>query len=502
MDISNDWSGAIDPAASDPMYEQIADLIAARIRNHSLAAGTRLPPERQLAELYKVSRTTAINAYRRLEELGLVRTRVGSGTYVAEGHGEAPPPPMPWHQLLAPPLASPLAGILRELVSMDVKGIAVSLATGMPDPRLYPWPAFQALLSGRNLPQLDLGHIATEGLLPLRELLASRHKSPLAPVYTDNVAVVSGSQQGLYLLAKVLLNPGDYVIIESPTYVGALQIFQSAGARILSLPAPGPLQLDLLEDYLIRYRPKMLYVMPTFQNPSGRVLSGAEREALLTLAARHRLAIVEDDPYSELYYDGEAPAALHALDSYGQVIYLKTFSKTVFPGLRIGYIVAPQPVIHRVALEKQYDDLHSNNLAQWLLLRFIDEGLLSEHLATVRAEYRKRRDAMAQALGRYAGGQLNYSVPVGGFYFWCRITRPGATTRTLLAAASRLGVGFVPGNAFYPGSEGDKELRLCFATNDAPRLQEGIKRLAKALAQAGRDGDQSGMGRTPLTPII
>ncbi|HWQ61367.1 MAG TPA: PLP-dependent aminotransferase family protein, partial [Negativicutes bacterium] len=223
----------------------------------------------------------------------------------------------------------------------------------------------------------------------------------------------------------------------------------------------------------------------------------------LALAARHRLAVIEDDPYGDLYYDREPPPPLKALDRHEGVIYLRTFSKTVFPGLRVGWAVAPEPVIRRLSLEKQYVDLHSNNIAQWLLYRFIATGRLDEHLAMVRQEYRLRRDATAQALRRYAGDRLSYAVPEGGFYFWCRLTGSRVTTRSLLPEAGRQGVSVVPGDAFYPGQEGEKEFRLCFTTNDAAGLQEGVKRLVRAIDLAEKSTGPAGRRPAePLPPII
>lgn len=483
MDISTFKPTALDPASTAPMYLQITEHIAAKIRSHLLPAGEKLPPERQLADLFGVSRTTAINAYRKLEEMGLVRTKIGSGTYVSETQAEADPQPVPWHQAMVPQLPSPMASIVRDLVSVDITGDTISLGTGLPDPALYPTAAFTSLFTQHSarLSNADLGHIPTEGYLPLRTLLAANHSRTGIAATAANIAVMSGSMQGLYLMAKVFLNPGDYVIVEAPTYLGALPIFQKAGARILSLPAPGPLQLDLLEDYLIRYRPKLLYIMPTFQNPSGRVLPLAERQALLTLAAKHRLIIIEDDPYGALHYDQPPPPPLKALDPYGGVIYLRTVSKTIFPGLRVGWVVAPEPVIDRLAMEKQYDDLHSANLSQWLLTQFLAEGHLSSHVEMLRAEYKKRRDSAAAALKRYCG-DLSFTLPAGGFYFWCKLPPSSAGSRLLLHEAARQGVTFVPGEACYPDSGGDREFRLCFTTNPEPVLQEGIKRLGRALS--------------------
>ena len=437
--------------------------------------------------------------------MGLVRTKIGSGTYVSEAVGEAAVQPVPWHQLLVPHPQNPLSGIIRDLVSIDLTNEIISLATGLPDPALYPETAFLELLTrpGTKMNSADMGHIPTEGYLPLRLALASFHNNKGVAGTARNIAVVSGSQQGLYLLTKIFINPGDYVIAEAPTYLGAIPVFQAAGARILSLPAPGRLDLGLLEDYLIRYRPKVLYMMPSFQNPSGRVLNLGERQALLALAARHRLIIIEDDPYGELYYDGKPPAALKTLDHFGGVIYIGTFSKILFPGLRIGWIWAAEPVINRLALEKQYVDLHSANLSQWQLSEFMAGGNLAGHLETIRREYKKRRDTMANALERHCGDQLSYSVPTGGFYFWCRMTHPTATAQQLLQEATRQGVTFVPGEAFYSDTEGSTQFRLCFATNNEETLQEGIKRLGKALAQVSKSYKPGGRSSLSTTkPLI
>jgi len=505
MDISIFSLGQLDPASSQPMYLQIAENIAAGIRDRKIPPNAKLPPERQLAIHYGVSRTTAINTYRKLEEWDLVLTKIGSGTYVTGGSGEAAMLPMPWQQLLVPHLKGPLAGILRELLSADLSGKTISMATGTPDPTIYPATTFNDLLNCRNadLTNADLGHISTEGYLPLRTQLAALQNQKGGNATADNIAVVSGSQQGLYLLAKIFINPGDYVVVEAPTYLCAIPTFQAAGARILSLPAPGPLQLDLLEDYIIRHRPKLLYIMPTYQNPSGRTINLSERQALLALAAKHRLIIIEDDPYSDFHYDQQPPPSLKTLDSYGGVIYLSTFSKTLFPGLRIGWVVASEAVITRLALEKQYVDLHSANLSQWQLNEFLRRGSFAGHLDAIRGEYQKRRDATATALRRYCGDSLTFFVPAGGFYFWCKLTHPSATSRQLLQEATRLGVSFVPGEAFYSDREESRDFRLCFATNPSSVLQEGIKRLAKALSSLTKIWDDGARTvRRTSKPII
>lgn len=495
------------PQSRQPMYLQIAGIIGEKIRSLIFPAGTKLPPERELAALFGVSRTTAINAYRCLEQQGLVVTRVGSGTYVAElptGAGEEDSV-VPWVQLMTPFPRLPLSTVLREILEVDFSGGSITLAAGMPDPALYPVELLQRIMAGGNngVNPVDLGHIPTEGYGPMRRLVARMLAERDIESSAENVMITAGSQQGLYLLSKALLEPGDYVVVESPTFIGAHQVFSAAGARILGLPVTGRSYLGLLEDYLVRYRPKLLYLIPTYHNPTGRVMSASERRELLGLAARHRLVVLEDDPYSNLYYDEQPPVPLKAMDNYGGVVYLSTYSKVLFPGLRTGYVVADPALINRMALEKQFIDLHSNNLAQWLLCRFLESGALQEHLALVRGEYKKRRDALAKALRRYCGADLSFEIPRGGFFIWCRINRLISASR-LLHQATGEGVSFVPGEAFYVHPpEGEKELRLCFVTHGEKPLQEGARRLARSLAGIKRAGkSQDTAVNQPVIPIV
>ncbi len=507
MDISKYFSqNQLDHHSLKPLYLQIQEIIAEKILEHQLPPGSKLPPERELASYFAVSRTTAINAYRHLEQEGLIQTKVGSGTYVANSSPNTinTLPPMPWHQLFSPHPQSPLSSILRELVSTPVSESNISLAAGMPDPTFYPFEFFSNLFQKNksSMDLIDLGHIPTEGYAPLRHTLASTHCNNFSnPITPDNILILSGAQQGIYLISKIFLQPGDCVIVESPTYIGAIQVFHNAGVRILTLPANSSLPLALLEDYLIRYRPKLFYTIPTFQNPNGRVIPLGERQELLRLASRHHLIIVEDDPYSELYYHEPPPPSLKALDHHDNVIYLGTFSKTLFPGLRIGWMVAATAVINRIALEKQYVDLHSSNLSQWLLHLFLQEGALETHLKNVRKEYKKRRNAMANSIRRYCGSALDFSLPAGGFYLWCKLQTP-ITSPLLLHEARKNGVSFVPGEAFYTDQSNLKELRLCFASHPEEKLEEGIRRLAKSLSSLEQEQSQATEHKSLTRPMI
>ena len=469
-----------------PIYLQIANTLTTKIQNRGIPAGTKLPPERELARLLGVSRTTAMNAYGVLEERELVSTRVGSGTYVTLDHSAGKTQDaVPWEQLFTPPYKSPLSSILRMLIDAPTADETISMAAGMPDPSLYPMETIRRTLA-ENLQETgaaDFGYLPTEGYMPFRNSLAKWQRQKGIQAAGDHVLVVSGSQQGLYLVAKAFVEPRDYVMVESPTYLGAIQVLEAAGARLLSLPNSKKIDLQAMEDYLIRYRPKLFYTIPTFRNPTGQTMTLQERTDLIRLAAKYRLVIVEDDPYGDMWYGQQPPNALKSYDTYGGVIYIGTFSKMLLPGLRTGWVTASPAVINRLAQEKQYVDLHSNTLAQKLLHTCIENDVIRAHLEKVRAEYRKRRDAMAAGLRRWCGGSLSFEAPDGGLYIWCMI-KTGASPQELLRQAATAKVTFVPGEAFYPNGAGRKEMRLCFATHNEERLAEGVRRLGKILSSS------------------
>jgi DNA-binding transcriptional MocR family regulator len=507
MDISKFFLGLkLDSPSSTPLYLQLAEYLAGKIKEDALLPGAKLPPERELASLTGVSRTTAINAYRHLEQQNLIRTKIGSGTFVAENSSAQPNNQLavPWSQLFIPFPQSPVSSILRELMSTCATDDNISFSAGMPDPAFYPLETLKSLINEHSnlLKGINFGHLPTEGYEPLRHTIAAMLASQNIAAQPENIMVLSGSQQGLYLISKAMLEPGDYVVMESPSYIGANQTFQNTGARLLTLPASGSLNLNLLEDFLIRYRPKLIYLIPTFQNPTGRVIPENDRKAMLQLALRHRVVIVEDDPYGQLYYEKEPPLSLKSLDSYGGVIYLSTFSKVLFPGLRTGFIAADPVLINRLAREKQYIDLHSSNLSQLLVHNFLTDGYLPGHLKKVRDEYRKKRDTMARAIKQHCGDEITFTLPGGGFYLWCHLHAP-LTSRMLLHETAKTGISFVPGEAFYASTAGEQELRLCFTSQNVTLISEGIRRLAKTLAQLSKTKKSgASLSTASIRPII
>lgn len=506
---------AIDRASEVPVYQQIRRRYREQMLSGALPPGTLLPPERRLAEQLGVNRSTVLAAYGALKADGLVGAHVGRGTAVlarptlaaaAESRRE---PALAWRELVRRGVASREDPVLRDLLELAERRDVISLAVGLPPAELMPLAELrevqERLLVERGTETLL--HSPTEGIAPLRESLAARCASWGIQVTPAEILVTSGSQQGLDLIARVFLDPGDVVIVEQPTYLGALEVFRRAEAHLVSVPVDGDgMRIDLLEALLARHRPKLIYTLPTFQNPSGAVLSTSRRLALLELARRYQVAVVEDDPYRDLAYDAEPPAPLAALDPLGRrggTIFVSSTSKVLFPGLRVGWIAAPEEVIRRLALAKQSADLHSSTPGQWIVDRFLREGRLDRHLARVRPQYARRRDTMLEALAPGAALGLSWARPRGGFYVWCDL--PSALAASHLSAeAARQGVCYLPGSACGAQATTVEHLRLNFTALAPAELREGGKRLLRAVASAlalstarnPRDG--AGAGTRPI----
>lgn len=478
----------LDRASRTPLYRQLAEQLRRRILSGELPPGTRLPPERRLAAMLGVNRSTVVNAYRELAAEGLISGQVGRGTMVLDPgrtiRRDQLAQGVPWPQLFAP-LANVLHDpVLEDALVASARPDVVSFATGLPAPECYPIALVRQLLDealhreGARL----LQYCPSEGYPPLREAIAHWVERWGIRASAEQVLVVSGSQQGLYLLARALLEPGDLVAIESPTYVGALQVFRAVGARLLPIPVDQEgMRVSVLEQALEHRRPKLIYTLPTFQNPSGATLTLERRYRLLELAARFAIPIIEDDPYRELWYDAPPPPPLAALDSVGIVVSLTTVSKILFPGFRIGWVVAPWPVVAHLTLMKQLVDLDTNPLMQWAIWAFLERGLLPSHLEELRRRYREQRDIMLAALKEELGDLCECSRPGGGLYLWCRL-KEGLRARDLLPEAARRGVVFAPGESFFSNPLiGRDLLRLNFSYPNPPAIVEGVRRLAHAV---------------------
>jgi len=482
-----------------PLHLQIAHAIREQILAGALQGDGRLPPSRKLAKALGVNRGTVTQAYQILWSQGLIEGRVGRGTSIlpAAAGSETGYAPLPWEMLIAGGSEQEDHEV-RDFVRLIDRDDLISLAAGLPAPDLYPMEALRSITDdvlareGRTL----LHWCPVEGHAPLRRLLAER----FAEVHPNEILILSGSTQGIFLLARALIAPGDLVAVQSPTYIGALQVFRAAGARIVGIPS-GAEGIDpaAIENVFARARPKLFYAVPTFHNPTGETMSLDTRTRLLRSAARHGVPILEDDPYAMLRYDGEEIPSLKELDAHGHVLYVSTFSKVLFPGLRIGYLAAPQPVVEKLKSGKHLQDLFTNSLGQAAVFEFARRGLLDEHAARMRDEYRARRDAMTEALRRRAPS-LAFSPPEGGYFIWAKLP-DGSAARELLREALRKKVSFVPGDLFSPDGRERDRIRINFASHAPETIEEGVRRLGSALRALRRER-RAESREEPARPIV
>ncbi len=385
------------------------------------------------------------------------------------------------------------SSVIRELLKMTEHPEIISFAGGLPAAELFPIERFQEacrkVLSEHGPASLQYG--STEGYLPLRQFIADQMRRYGILAGPENVLLTCGSQQALDLIGKLLIDPGDRILVEAPTYLGALQAFNVYGAEYVSVPIDDQgLRTDLLADAL-RSQPKFMYILPNFQNPGGVTLSEERRHQLVRLADQRGIPIVEDDPYGQLRYEGQHLRPLVVIDRenqrrdyeyhLGNVIYLGTFSKTLAPGLRLGWIVAPPEVITRLVRLKQGADLHTSTFTQFIAYQVVREGFLDQHVKKIRQAYRERRDVMLSALQEYFPPEATWTHPAGGLFLWVTLPR-GIDCQHLLQAALKEKVAFVPGDSFFATPEKDScHMRLNFSNSAPEKIREGIRRLSMVV---------------------
>jgi 2-aminoadipate transaminase len=372
--------------------------------------------------------------------------------------------------------------VIREILKITERPGVLSLAGGLPSPDTFPVQAMREASERvlRDTPREALQYAASEGFAPLREWVAAQMAAQGMKVEVSQVLITTGSQQGLDLVGKVLIDAGSKVAVESPTYLGALQAFAPYEPEVLSVACDdeGP-----LPDALGTARgARFLYALPNFQNPSGRCMGAQRRIALADAARQLGLPIVEDNPYGDLWFDQPPPPPLASLWPEGTV-YLGSFSKVLAPGLRLGYVIAPSAMMPKLLQAKQAADLHSPGFNQRVVYEVIRNGFLDQHVPTIRARYKAHRDAMRAALEAHMPRGCRWNVPVGGMFFWIELPE-GVDATALLPKAVELGMAYVPGAAFFAERPRANTLRLSFVTVPPAQIERGVALLAQALAQA------------------
>ncbi len=378
------------------------------------------------------------------------------------------------------------ASEIRELLKLTERPEVISFAGGLPAPELFPVEemkrvAVEVLEEGG---QQALQYSATEGYAPLREKIVKRMSPIGISGKAENVLITNGSQQGLDFSGKIFINPGDVVVCESPSYLGAINAFKAYSPKFVEVTTDDSgMDMTELEKVLATTENvKMIYVIPDFQNPSGRTWSIDRRKKLVELANRFDLPIIEDNPYGELIFEGERMPSIKSFDTEGRVVFLGTFSKTFCPGLRVGWVYADEELIQKYILVKQGADLQSNSMVQRELNKFLELYDLDAHVEKIKDVYRRRRDIMLNTMKEYFPSEVKYTYPTGGLFTWVELP-DHLNAREVFVKAIEVNVAFVPGGSFYPNGGNENTFRLNYSNMTEERIKEGIIRLGKLLTE-------------------
>jgi 2-aminoadipate transaminase len=452
-----------------PLYRQLSDAILRQIESGEIQPGHRLPPTRELAARLSLNRTTVSAAYAALEEKGFIRGHVGRGSFVIGAPRlDAEMAGLDWDAILPPSEA-------RMTLAQPVD---ISFATSRPDNDGLPLAQFRRLAkevidspSAREILQLG----SPFGYGPLRNYLLEQARQEGTAREGDDIIITNGCQQALDLLARVLASRGETIVVEDPVYRGLRKVFEHAGATIAPAPV-GENGVDpaVLDSLMVRYKPRAVALTPSFQNPTGASIPAANRAAIVESVVRTGVVLIESDIYSELRYEGQPAPTLKRLDESGNTILLRSYSKVSFPGLRVGWVIAPRPVIQCIAELKQTSDLHSDHLAQAVLFHFANSGEMARHIKRTRESGAERLNATLSACGRYLPPGCRFTRPEGGLNVWLELPA-SLDAHEILLRAQEQGVSFLPGTYFSEGRAHSRFLRLSFGGLAPKDIDRGIR---------------------------
>ncbi len=400
-----------------------------------------------------------------------------------------------WEYRYAHRLSSMSSSIIRELLKLTQQPDIISFAGGLPAPEVFPEEIIQKACDHvlQTAGKQALQYSTTEGYLPLRQVIADWSSRYGIHVEPENILITSGSQQALDLIGRLFINRGDYIAVESPTYLGALQAWNAYGAQYISVPVDEHGMIPEELEKALKLGPKFIYVLPNFQNPSGATLSLERRRQVVELAARYGVPIVEDDPYGKLRYEGEHIPPVLVMDNrlqaqdgeqyQGNVIYLSTFSKILAPGLRLAWAIAPREVIRKLVQAKQGADLHTATLNQYVAYEISRQGIIDEHVRFIRKVYKERRDTMLAAMEEFFPKEMHWLRPEGGMFLWA-VAPDYIDTQALFEKAIEKKVAYVPGTAFHANGGGHNTMRINYSFSTPEVIHEGIRRLGAVLKEA------------------
>lgn len=378
------------------------------------------------------------------------------------------------------------ASEIREILKLSGQPEIISFAGGLPAPELFPVEEMKkvTLKVLEDMGQEAMQYSTTEGYAPLREQIAGRMKVFGIETNADEILITSGSQQGLDFSGKIFLNPDDVVVVESPSYLGAINAFKAYQCKFAEVPTDenGMIMEELDRILTETENVKFIYVIPDFQNPTGKTWSMERREAFIKLANKHDVPVVEDNPYGELRFEGEIPPSIKSLDTEGRVIFLGTFSKTFTPGLRMGWVQAAPEVLNKYIMVKQGADLQTNSMTQRELSIFLDMYDLDAHIEKIKAVYKRRRDIMLESMEKYFPDTVTFTRPAGGLFTWVEFPEH-VNARELMMKAIEQKVACVPGGSFFPNGGHENAIRVNYSNMPEDKIVEGIKRLGKVITE-------------------
>ncbi|AJY74722.1 PLP-dependent aminotransferase family protein [Paenibacillus beijingensis] len=464
------------------LSKQIYLSIVDQIRSGFLQEGMQLPSVRDLSKQLEVSLVTVVKAYNELEQDGFINSVQGKGTFVnaerkaaADTQTEA----LPFNWQLSVQNYLPRSQFARfhhvpEKIHLSSSMVDPGLLLNRPLER-----EIQQILSEN--PKIFSQYGEIQGDSQLRNAMYEYLKKAEVPAEPDNLLVTNGSQQGIDLIARTFIGPGDVVVMEAPTYPGAIDVFRGRGATILTVPVDhSGMRVDILQHLCDKHKPKIIYTIPTFHNPTGVVMTSKRRRQILDLAQSIQSIIIEDDPWSEVYFNKKPPAAIKSMDHYGHVIYLKGLSKTLAPGCRIGILAASGSIFNRLLAAKANADLGSPLLTQKILLPFIQSKKMTDHMKKLRTALRIRRDLVLDLLSQHSPDGVSWVIPEGGLNLW--ISLPSwIDTNLLLLEAKKQHLSFLPGSACYPVEQENHHLRLSYSYMSEQQLHQGVTTLCSIL---------------------
>lgn len=483
LPIQIDWKP--DKKSTTPIYQQIVQFVCNKVATGEWPIGTRLPPQRTLAESFGVNRSTVVTAIEELTSYGIIEGHHGAGTQIVSNTWSLLLPPSPdWSNYVTSGFFQANNSTIQAINRLEFIPSMIRLGTGELDPRLFPESMWKYVLEELSKKVTSLGYLEPLGLPALREAI-SRHMGTLgidAP--PSCILITSGSLQALQLISVCLLKSGSTIYTEAPTYLKSLQVFQSAGMNLSGVPMDANgMQFWKMESQLKRTDPQnssILYTIPTNHNPTGISMSERRREELITFCTANRLPIIEDGAYQELCYEGNHPKTLKSMDKTGMVIYLGSASKSFAPGLRIGWLIAAEPIVQRLGDVKMQMDYGASSVSQWAFAELLSSGMYSKHLINLKGELLRRRNHALSVLEHYYDDIAKWNFPAGGFYIWLTLKKPLNMER-LFENAVKANILLNPGDIY--DFEHNNSLRLSYAYTSCVEFEKAAITLAEIIRE-------------------